>query len=329
MFDPIALQQKIQENKQILDKQGANYDNFFRLAYLREGVHKVRIIPDINNELVVFMPTHRLEGTGKKFVCNRKSFDQSADVCPTCKALEEAEAQKVPFDYRWGRSNTSKVLIYLISTNAQQDDYWRVGNYYLLEDNGMRLYRAITDGVSLLFQTASEQPEKANEIMNILNPAVDSSAAFAIQYTYGKGSSGSLTCSVDMFTKGLKLNIPEGKLVDLYKEHLDNSKNYEEEQAQNVAAINKRVFEYLANPSAAAATNNLANTVNTVQAQVNQVPQQPQVASTMTQPHNGFQDHQVPFTPDPVPQPVVQPQVANQGVVPPPSFNMVPPPPVA
>ena len=302
MFNSEALRQKIKENKALLDKKsgGNNFqEQFFKLAWLPEGIHKVRLIPDINNELSVETYVHKFEGSGKLFPCARQSKSDPVDNCPACKALADAKEKGINFDYKWGRSVKSKCLIYLVSTSAKQDENWKAGSYYLLCSNSF-LHKGVTEGLMILVDNIASGANEA-EIMKILDVTADNQPAFVIQHKPGKD--GSTTCMPDAYTRVSALQIPEGAIPNLKEIYLNQIEPDTEMLNKQVESINNRV-------------NGVASGAITQPVQ-QVVPTQPQVV--VTQPQIVQQTIPQPVVPQPV---VPQPQVMAGNTIP------QPPPPV-
>ena len=322
MFNSEELKNKIKENKALLDKQGSNSgnrDSFFKVTYLPEGIHKVRLIPDINSEVSVEMYVHKLEGTGKLFACGRQHRTDSDDNCPVCKALAQAKEQNVSFDYKWGRTLKSKCLIYLASTTAKQDENWKVGTFYILCSNSF-LHKGVTEGLATLVEASNAEPARSEEIFKILDVTADNQPAFVIQHKAGK--EGSTTVMPDAYTKLPALQIPEGELPNLKEVYIDQTKLNEDLVNKQLEAINRRVNNIAVSTSVA--TQQVAPS-----AQAQQVPQPQQVAQPQVQQYAQPQAQpQMQQPVQPQVQTVPQPTQLNGAVPPPPpmgNFNVTEP----
>lgn len=242
-FNSDLIFKNVARGQEIINSMGNNNASFFKVAYLPDGNHSIRVIPDKNMRMAYLMAMHKIGGNGKDLVACTERPSGNKEVCPICKALEKANEDGVKFDYSWGRATRTKMLCYLVDTD-KPNDYWKPGNYYIVISNSY-LFKGIMSAVSNIYEAANKAPdqEKRNQILQTLNPNAANVNCIKIKHKMGNQNSGGGTeVTLDNWQQHDKaLNIPDGELVDLAEVYVNDLVVDQEKQNRAVDEIIKGV----------------------------------------------------------------------------------------
>lgn len=246
MFNPEALQQATLQKLEEMAKQQAssnssgNYeDSLFKIAFLPEGSHSIRIIPDVNSNLSHLQSIHNITKRNK---CRRASYQDPIDVCPICKIIHEAEEKGVPFDYKPKRSSLSKALIYLISTD-KPTEYWKPGNFYITVSSNKRLNDAILGVLTMISNAAAKNPDA----WKIFDSEAEGQPSFELQVVMGQA--GKVTLQSNMYSPAPALGLPaklgDKPLPDLSEVYVSDKHTNETVEEESMKQMSTYIMQHL------------------------------------------------------------------------------------
>lgn len=233
------INQSKQTIKEADEAQSKFSNSAVKIAFLPEGTHTVRIIPDENLEFFTEVAVHKPDG--KYIRCNRQRWDDPVELCPICQAVEKANENEIPLNFNTPRQVLRKMYMYLIDSTAKSE-YWTPGTLYCVIVN-KRVTTAFTN-VLKMFDNI-EDPTIKQKAFEGFDP---SKPCNPIVITFTKGSAGSCSMNINSYTTTQPIDIsaaiPQGKeaLPDLETVYIDNTKPAEE------AVINegaKHVYDFI------------------------------------------------------------------------------------
>lgn len=263
MYD---INKLIESGKKTLEQANSKFknDNKIKIAFLPEGMHTVKIIPDEDlkfySEVVVHKPN------SKYIKCLKHDYSSPDSECPICEAISKANDAGVPLAYNNNRQVLRKMYMYLVNTN-NKSQYWTPGELYCVCPN-----KKVIDAFNnlLTYIDSIEDPEIKKDAYDIFNP---SKKTKTLSLIFTKGAQGNCTIQKNDFVEidplDLSPYVPEGKdmLPDLDTVYVNSKVN---PSIEEVAEEAKTIHQYI------------LNTVGTVPP-TSQVTSQPQVVQQTQQ----------------------------------------------